>query len=260
MSNCKSELEGKVVVVTGGAGLLGRAFCEGVALSGGMAVVADINPENALMVAEMIRANGGLAEGVHLDIGSVSSVSNLIEQLIARYGRVDALVNNAYPRNERYGRKLEEVQYDDFCINLSSHVGGYFLVAQQFAIYFRKNGGGNIVNMGSIYGGIAPRFQVYEDTSMTMPVEYAAIKSGIAHLTRYFAQFYKKDGIRVNTLSPGGVFNAQSQVFLDKYAELSGKKGMLDTMDIVGALIFLLSDASMFVTGQEIVVDDGFSL
>lgn len=253
-------LNKQIIVVTGGAGLLGRAFCEAIADNGGCAIVADVDLERAEQVAAAIRAEGKCAEAANLDITSRDSVVSLIDDLKKRHGRIAAVINNAYPRNSSYGRKLEEVTYEGFCGNLALHIGGYFLVAQQFAIYFKSAGGGIIINMGSIYGGIAPRFDIYANTSMTMPVEYAAIKSGISHLTRYFAQYYKKDGVRVNTLSPGGIFDSQPAPFLEKYAALSGTKGMLDRKDIVGTLIYLLSDASKYVTGQEIVVDDGFSL
>ncbi|HET8709954.1 MAG TPA: oxidoreductase, partial [Spongiibacteraceae bacterium] len=195
-----------------------------------------------------------------LDITDTASVENLIAALHASYGCIDAVVNNAYPRNERWGKKLEDVTYADFCENVDLHLGGYFLVAQKFALYFRANGGGNIVNMASIYGSQAPRFDIYADTEMTMPVEYAAIKAAIIQLTRYFAQYFKTDGIRCNSLSPGGIFDRQPEVFLEKYARHCGNKGMLDPDDIIGTLLFLLSDASKYMNGQNLTVDDGFCL
>ena len=255
-----SNLSGKVVVVTGGAGLLGKTFCRAIAASGGIAVVADIDADRAEEAADDIRADGGDAKGQALDITSAVAINALIDTVQAAYGRIDAVVNNAYPRGPNYGRKVEQVEYEDFCASLDLHLGGYFLVMQQFSMYFTKTGGGNIINMGSIYGSMAPRFEVYDETPMTMPVEYAAIKSGVAHLSRYFAQYYKKQGIRVNTLSPGGIFDHQPERFLGRYVSHSGGKGMLDGSDIVGTLLFLLSDASKHLTGQEIIVDDGFSL
>lgn len=116
------------------------------------------------------------------------------------------------------------------------------------------------MNMSSIYGSMAPRFEVYEGTSMTMPVEYAAIKSAVEHLTRYFASYFKGCGIRVNSLSPGGILQAQPQVFLDAYNQHCASKGMLLPEDLTGALIYLLSDESRYMTGQNLIVDDGFSL
>lgn len=255
-----SNLAGKKVVVTGGGGLLGREFCAAVASAGGLVVVADIDLERANKVSQAIIATGGQAEAANLDITSMGSVDALIAELEARYGHIDAVVNNAYPRNQNYGRKLEDVTYGDFCENLSLHLGGYFLVAQRFAFHFRKHGGGNIVNLASIYGTMAPRFDIYAGTKMTMPVEYAAIKAAIIQLTRYFAQYFKSDGVRVNSLSPGGVLDQQPETFLSRYGEHCGVKGMLGAQDIEGALVFLLSDASRFMTGQNLIVDDGFSL
>lgn len=254
-------LADKVIVITGGAGFLGRQFCAAVAEQGGIAVVADINAEAASAASQEILSRfAGRADAATLDITSSDSINAMIAGLMEKYGRIDAVVNNAYPRNRNYGRKLEEVTYKDFCENVDLHLGGYFLVAQQFGLFFRKQGGGNIVNMSSIYGTMPPRFEIYANTAMTMPVEYAAIKSAIIHLTRYFAQYFKGDGIRVNCLSPGGILDAQPETFLREYNAHCGDKGMLDSKDVSGSLLFLLSDASRYVTGQNLIVDDGFSL
>lgn len=254
-------LTGKIIVVTGGAGLLGKQFCMEVARQGGRAIVADRDFAGASRAANEITAiYPESAIAAMLDITDAESVKSLIEMLRTQYGRIDALVNNAYPRNKNYGRKLEDVSYPDFCDNLGMHLGGYFLMAQRFALFFREQGHGNIVNLASIYGVIAPRFEIYGDTPMTMPVEYAAIKSGVIHLTKYFAQYFKADGIRVNTLSPGGIFDNQPEVFVARYNAMAGKKGMLESNDILGSLVFLLSDASLHMTGQNLVVDDGFTL
>ncbi len=253
-------LKDKVILVTGGAGLLGRDFCLEISRQGGLTIVADINLENAEMVANEITNAGGNAEAMVMDITNADAIANVIDQLSKRHGRIDALVNNAYPRNRNYGRRLEEVSYADFCENVSMHLGGYFLVSQKFASYFKLMGGGNIVNISSIYGFMAPRFEVYDNTSMTMPAEYAAIKSAIIHLTRYFAQYFKHDGIRCNSLSPGGILDKQPESFLGSYKSFCGTKGMLDSRDILGTLVFLLSDSSKYLTGQNLVVDDGYSL
>lgn len=254
-------LTNKVIVITGGAGLLGRRFCSAVAEQGGIAVVADVDGAGATDVAEQLaRQYQGRAEAASLDITSSESVTALIAKLQKQYGHVDAVVNSAYPRNCNYGRKLEDVTYEDFCDNVGLHLGGYFLVAQQFGLCFRKQGAGNIVNIASIYGTIAPRFDMYRETSMTMPVEYAAIKAAVVHLTRYFAQYFKSNGIRVNCISPGGIIDNQDEKFLRGYNAQCGDKGMLDPQDVNGSLLFLLSDASKYMTGQNLIVDDGFSL
>lgn len=254
-------LSGKVVVITGGAGLLGRKFCFAVAEHGGVAVVADHDADAAArVVSEIVAKYPGHADAVAMDITDKDSIAMAMSKLREQYGRIDAVVNNAYPRNRNYGRKLEEVIYADFCDNVGMHLGGYFLVAQQFGLLFREQGEGNIINMGSIYGVMPPRFDIYEGTAMTMPVEYAAIKSAVIHLTRYFAQYFKGNGVRVNCISPGGILDNQSEAFLQKYNARCSGKGMLDPQDISGSLLFLLSDASKHITGQNLIVDDGFSL
>ena len=133
-------------------------------------------------------------------------------------------------------------------------------MAQKFALHFRANGGGNIVNLASIYGTLAPRFEVYDGTQMTTPVEYAAIKSAVIQLTRYFAQYFKSDSVRCNALSPSGILDKQPESFLKKYNAHCGTKGMLDPQDITGTLVFLLSDSSRYMTGQNLIIDDGFCL
>lgn len=255
-------LNGKVVVITGGAGLLGRSFVRSIVKHRGIAVIADLNAQAGSAFVEELRQEG-LHEHVlsaEVDITSADSLVKMIDLVHARHGRIDALVNNAYPRNRNYGRRLEEVLYEDFCQNVSMHLGGYFLASQQLASYFKRQGRGAIVNMASIYGVIAPRFSVYEGTSMTMPVEYAAIKSGVIHLTKYMAQYFKGAGIRVNCISPGGILDGQPSGFLQRYNSHAATKGMLNPGDLQGALMFLLSEMSTCVNGQNLVVDDGWIL
>lgn len=253
-------LSDKVIVIAGGAGVLGRRFSSVIAAEGAVAIVADVNASAAGEVADKIHAAGHRAEAAHLDITNTRSVQELIVSLDSRHGRIDAVVNSGYPRNKQWGRKVEDVTYSDFCENVSLHLGGYFLVTQQFASYFRAHGGGNIVNLGSIYGTMAPRFGIYAGTPMTTPVEYAAIKAAVIQLSRYFAQRFKDDAVRVNTLSPGGILDGQPESFTSRYDAHCGVRGMLQPDDVAGSLVFLLSDASKYMTGQNLVVDDGYSL
>lgn len=256
-----NSLKDKVIVVTGGAGAIGQCFVRGFAKRGGIVLAADINIDAARSLAnEIVQDDAGQVEAVYLNITDKDSIVALISDLRQRYKRVDAVVNNAYPRNKNYGRKLEDVTYFDFCDSVDMHLGGYFLVAQQFCLAFKEQGYGNVVNMSSIYGSMAPRFEVYDGTPMTMPVEYAAIKAAIEHLTRYFAQYFKGTGIRINCLSPGGILAGQSVDFLAAYKKHCASKGMLDADDLLGALVFLLSDESRYMTGQNLLIEDGFSL
>ena len=253
-----TDLQKKTVVITGACGLLGKTFVKVLLNNNAIVIAADINTEQ-LEKLKTETNSSDLFTSI-LDITSESSIKSAIADIQNKYGKIDALVNNAYPRNKNYGNDLEKVSYKDFCENTDLHLGGYFLCMQQFALFFKRQGHGNIISMSSIYGVMPPRFEVYENAGFTMPVEYAAIKSGVIHLTKYFAKYYKGKNIRFNCVSPGGIFNNQDKNFLRKYNDLSLNKGMLDREDITGALLFLVSDASQYINGQNIIVDDGFSL
>jgi len=257
-----SGLKNKTIIITGGAGLIGSAFSKACAEHGANVVIVDID-ERGNELAKQIKKETGNNNIFFqkCDITNINNIQSLIETILNKFGKIDALVNNAYPRNKNYGRKFEDVTYEDFCENVNMHLGGYFLITQQVAKVMMKQNYGNIINMASIYGFSAPKFEIYEGTDMTMPVEYAAIKGAIINLTKYLASYLGGYNIRVNAISPGGVFNNQPESFVKKYSEkVVLEKRMANTDDIVGVLIFLLSDTSKYITGQNIVVDGGWSL
>lgn len=253
----------KIVIIAGGSGLLGKSFAHAIVHAGGTAIVADVDASTGQAFVEQVQKdekNNGHITFAPLDITNKKSITDIISFAVSQYGKIDALVNCAYPRNKHYGKKFEDITYEDFCENVNMHLGGYFLTSQQFVSFFKKQGYGNIINIASIYGVIPPRFEIYEGTPMTMPIEYAAIKSAIIHCTTYIAKYCKGFNIRANCISPGGIFDKQPESFVKKYNAYCLSKGMLDTYDITGTLLYLLSDASQHVNGQNIVVDDGFSL
>jgi NAD(P)-dependent dehydrogenase (short-subunit alcohol dehydrogenase family) len=225
-------------------------------------VVADIDQTRCKVVCDRIAQlmpNADLLPE-NVDITSKMSLQQLIKRVVTRYGKIDTVINNAYPRNQNYGKALDQVEYRDFCENINLHLGGYFLSTQQFAQHFKSQSFGHVINISSVYGNIAPRFEIYKDTSMTMPVEYAAIKSALQHLSIYFMRYYKGTSVRFNCLSPGGILDKQPETFLHAYGEYSQSKGMLNAQDLVGTLVYLVSDLSEFVNGQNIIVDDGWSV
>jgi NAD(P)-dependent dehydrogenase (short-subunit alcohol dehydrogenase family) len=251
-------LENQIVVITGGAGLLGIELSRSVIKNGGTVIIAEFDILRANKAKIELDSDHVFIE--QLDITSLKSVKSIIANLDAKFGKIDALVNCAYPRNKNYGKHFFEVAYEDFGENVSMNLGGYFLTSQQFAKCFYGQGYGNIVNISSIYGVVAPRFEVYENTSMTMPIEYAAIKSGLLHLTKYMAKYFKGKNIKVNAISLGGLEDGQPDAFLKAYKNFCSNKGMLDASDISGTLVYLLSNLSEYVNGQNIIVDDGFTL
>jgi len=255
-------LDGKVIVITGGAGLIGQEFAKAVMSQGGIAVIADIDEERIQYTVKELAQKfpSGKIDAFKLNVISKDSLQECINYVDRKYKKIDALINNAYPRNENYGRHFFDVEYDDFVENLGMNLGGCIIPSQLFSLYFQKQGYGNIINISSIYGVIAPKFEIYDNTEMTMPVEYAAIKSGMLHLTKYMAKYFKGKNIRVNAISPGGILDSQPREFLSEYNQQCSTKGMLDPKDLNGALIYLLSDMSKYVNGQNIIVDDGFAL
>ena len=255
-------LKNKIVVITGGSGLIGKNFVDGILSSGGIVVAADVNAqglENLNTTYRGTRMSNRIIT-CHVDICDSASIKKMMERTISLYGKIDALVNNAYPHNKNYGKKFEQVEYADFCENINLHLGGYFQISKLFLEYFKQRGMGTIVNISSIYGVMAPRFEIYENTSMTVPIEYVVIKSALIHMSKYLAKYYKGSGIRVNTLSIGGIKHSQPEIFLEQYNKHCMEKGMLDPQDVVKSLLFLLSDDSQYINGQNIVIDDGFTL
>ena len=257
------NLTNKTIIITGGLGLLGYHFSKACLLHGATVVISDIDEKKAPSIITKLKqeTKRDAVSFQVCDITKKEQIKKVIENTVRSFGKIDALVNNAYPRNKNYGRKFEEVTYEDFCENVNMHLGGYFLMSQEVSKQMVKQKHGIIINMGSIYGVVAPSFKIYEGTTMTMPVEYAAIKAAIIHLTKYMAAYFGKYNIRVNAISPGGVFDDQSERFVKKYTEkvLVGER-MAKQDDITGALIFLLSDNARYITGQNIVVDGGWSL
>ena len=259
-----TNLEGKTIIINGGLGLLGSGFSMHCAASKANVVIVDLNKDIANDVIEKIKTETG-NENIQFkkcDITNEENVNILMNDIANSYGKIDAVVNSAYPRTKEYGKGFENVGYKDFCENVNLHLGGYFLFAKEAAKIMIKQQSGNIINVGSTYGFAAPRLDLYEDADMIgMTVEYSAIKGGVINMTVFLASYLGRYNIRVNTISPGGIYNNQPENFIDRYCKrvVLGKR-MANSDDISGALLFLLSDESKYMTGQNIVVDGGWTL
>ena len=253
-----SDLEGKSIVVVGAAGRIGRAVVDSILKAGGSVAAVDNVSVDFDWLVDSERQRFISIEG---NITDTLSVRNALQFADGHFGRLDGAVNAAYPRSEKYGKDFLDVDYEGFCENLSLHLGGYFLFMQECVRYsLAKKDDFTLVNFSSVYGVRAPIFEIYEGTAMTMPVEYAAIKSALQHLVNYVSTYTKGSRFRVNCISPGGILAGQDERFISRYNSHCRIKGMLDVDDVVGAVVFLLSERSRFVCGQNIIVDDGFSL
>ncbi len=250
-------LKGKKILVAGAAGLLGSRLVTALLAAGADVVAADVSPERVTQCLAESGADAGRVSVVALDVTDEPAVT----AFFAGMSSIDGAVNCTYPRNRRYGARFPDVALADFNENLSLHLGSSFLFMQQCASYFaRVQQPFALVNIASIYGVVAPRFELYQGTPMTMPVEYAAIKSALIHLTRYVASFVADSRFRVNCVSPGGILDHQPPAFLEKYRAETMGQGMLAPEDVTGSILFLLSAMSASINGQNIVVDDGFTL
>lgn len=252
------DLHDETAVVTGGAGLLGEPVCRGLADHGATVVVADVDEDRGEAIASELGANGYF---VRTDVTDETDVETLIESVSDVHGSLDVLVNTAYPRNENYGQRYEAMTLADWRENVRLNLDSSFYVAYRASLAMRaQQSGGSIVNFGSIYGVRAPDFTVYDGTDLTSPVEYAAIKGGILNLTTFMASYLGPDGVRVNAVSPGGVFDGQHETFVEQYESRTPLGRLARPEDVVGAVVFLASDAGSYVTGQNIVVDGGWTI
>ena len=252
-------LVGESILVVGAGGLLGVKVIKGALDQGAKVIALDLSLKNLQdnLSKEGIDLTSSNIVCSSLDITCADEVINLFKSDI----EITGAVNCTYPRNKTYGAHFFDVKLDNFNDNVALHLGSAFLFTQQCAKYFKLNKKRfSLVNISSIYGVIAPKFEIYNNTSMSMPVEYAAIKSAILHLSKYTIKYVNNSLFRINSVSPGGIYDKQPEQFLNAYREFTNGEGMLDVNEVIGTIIFLLSPISKFVTGQNIIVDDGFSL
>jgi len=252
-------LKNKKILVAGAGGLLGSMLVKELVKQGSYVLALDIDVKRLKIRFDELGINTqGENVTLHqLDLSDESAISALFDMEKGLTGAV----NCSYPRNKNYGKHFFDVAVEDFNENISLNLGASFLFMQQCANYFKRtNTPFSLVNISSVYGVIPPKFTIYDNTPMTMPVEYAAIKSGLIHLSKYVAKYVGSSQFRVNLVSPGGILDQQPSEFLSAYQNETFGKGMLDVSDVLGAIVFLLSPMAEFVNGQNIVVDDGFSL
>ena len=240
-------LEGKNIIVTGGNGLLGREICQDIRSKGGFALNFDIDHSKAAK------------ENFNCDITNPDSIKEALFQVEQNFGEIHGLVNNAYPRTKDWGAAFEDLSYDSLRTNVDWQMNSYLYFCKLIIPFLRKAKGGSVVNMTSIYGVVGNDFTIYEGTEMEPPVAYSAIKGGLINATRFLASKYGIEGIRFNCVSPGGIFDHQPKNFVDAYEKKVPMKRMGNPDDIAPAVSFLLSDESKYITGQNLVVDGGWT-
>jgi len=268
----KFDLTGRVAVVTGGVGLLGAEFCRTLAEAGASIVVVDLNASASQGTADTLTKNGYNALAVPTDITQPDSVNAMVEKVLSEFGRLDILVNSAAldPKFDPDAAKkgiapgaFEDYPLDQWNAALNVNLTGMFLVTQacvkQMIAQKKK---GSIINICSTYGLNGPDQRIYIKDGERVafkPVYYTVTKAGVMGFTKYLAAYYAGTDIRVNALTPGGVYNNHDEYFVKNYSAKTIMGRMANKDEMNGALLFLASDASSYMTGNNVVVDGGWT-
>jgi NAD(P)-dependent dehydrogenase (short-subunit alcohol dehydrogenase family) len=272
----KFNLTSKVAIVTGGPGLLGKEFCRTLAEAGTAVVVADINADGVNTVATELIKSGYHALGVATDVTQPESVQALVQETLSTFGRLDILVNSAaldpkfdpealaeMAKHGEVSGAFENYPLQSWKAALDVNLTGMFLCCQAaVAPMLAQDKKGSIINICSTYGLVAPDQRIYQrdgKQSSYKPVYYSVTKAGVLGLTRYLSAYYAGTEIRVNALTPGGVFNNHDEVFLKAYTARTVMGRMANKDEMNGALLYLASEASSYMTGSNLVVDGGWT-
>ena len=242
-----NSLKDKIIIVTGGSGLLGKQIIKDLEDKGAIAINADIN-----VVTDFEKNT------LTVDITSEESIVKAIKLVSNFYGKIDGLVNNAYPRTKDWGTKFEDITYESWQKNVDMQMNTTFLFIQKIMPELLKTKG-SIVNMTSIYGVVGNDLTIYENTSINTAAPYSAIKGGVINFSRYLASYYGRQGVRVNCVSPGGIFDNQHETFVANYEKKVPMGRMGNPDDIAPAVTFLLSNEAKYITGQNLIVDGGWT-
>jgi len=261
------DLRGKVAVVTGGAGILGQHFCAGLAESGAHVAVVDLHADKAEERAQVLTERYGVkSTGYGCDVSDLISVQTMVTDVLAAYGEINILHNNAAGKSDdldAFFAPFEEYSLEQWRKIMAVNIDGMFLVAQAIGKQMVAQGkGGSIIQTASIYGLMAPDHRIYEGSfylgrQINTPAVYSTSKAAVIGLSKHLATYWAEKGIRINTLTPGGTESGQNDEFKRRYAARIPLGRMADANEMVGALLYLASDASSYVTGQNIIVDGG---
>jgi len=261
------SLTNKIAIVTGALGLLGKNHCHALSEAGANVVVVDLDENNCKSFAESLTTK---SIGVACDITNVDSIKKLKEIALKTFGKIDILVNNAAINDmfENPTAAAEQSKFENYPLelwqkSLDVNLTGTFLCSQILGSEMAKAGKGSIINIASTYGIVAPNQSIYKkengEQSFYKSAAYPVTKGAIISFTRFLAAYWGNKGVRVNTLSPGGVENNQEEYFLKNYSQATPLGKMAQPTDYKGAIVFLASDASGYMTGANLVVDGGWT-
>ena len=255
------NLSNKVIILTGAAGLLGTEYAHGLSQAGANVVLADLNFDKCKKLSLNLNKKYNVNSfPIKLDVTKINSINTMIKAVIKKFSKIDILINNAIFSEAGYTKiKFENYDLDIWKKGLNVNLSGIFLCCQQIGKIMKKQKNGNIINISSIYGIGAPDQRIYGNTKIIKSALYSVTKSGVLNFTRYLASYWRQDGIRVNTLSLGGVEENQNSTFKKNYSNKTMIGRMAKKDEYVGGLIFLSSNASSYMTGSNLVIDGGWT-
>ena len=247
-----------VVAITGGCGRIGSALTEELLRKGYKVLIGDVDKKKVLSLEKKLNTNNlAVYAG---DLTKTKNIDRFISTGIKKFKKIDSIVFCSYPISKKWGVSFEKLEEKYLKEDLYNQLGATLMFCQRIIKKFLKFKNGNIILLSSIQGVQAPKFEHYKNTKMISPVEYSAIKSGIISITKYLAKYYKKKGLRINCVSPGGIYSGQPKNFIKKYKNSCNSKGLLEGKDVSNLIKFLLSEDSKYITGQNLIIDDGWSL
>lgn len=258
------DLTDKVAIITGGGGLLGAEHAIALMDQGAKVVLADKNTE-ACQKAVAILAESGYKQvfSASCDVTSKESWEALLSQTLADFGRVDILINNAgftnQSKSKNYDATFENFPLEDWNNIMNVNLTGTFLGCQVVGKHLLEQGKGSIINIASLYGVVSPNHKIYPGTGISQPVAYSVSKHGVVALTKYLATLWAEKGVRVNSLTPGGIFNGHQGLFLERFEQLNPIGRMSDKTELRGGIVYLASDASSHVVGHNLIIDGGWT-
>lgn len=257
----KFDLHERVIVVTGAVGLVGREFCEAIAQFGGNVVAVDIphaKPER--FANDLAEKYNREMMGISIDVSKKGDVVKLRDAISGKFGRLDGLVNAHQNKSHLVFEPFEAVSEENWDTVVEINLKGTFLTCQVLGTWMAKTGKGSIVNMPSTYSVVAPNQNLYKGTSLGCPAAYSASKGGIDALSRYLASYWGDKGVRVNMITPHGVWNQHEKQFEENFSQFSPMRRMSRSHEVASALVYLLSDASSYTTGDNLLVEGGWTV
>ena len=257
----KFDLTGKTIVITGACGLIGRAFCEAVAQFGAELVVADIpqaNPEH--FAKSLSEKHKNKIKGFDVRVEDRDSVMALRQFILKEFGKINGIVNAHQNKSHLIFEPFEKVTDENWKTVIDVNLTGTFLICQILGSWMAENGGGTVVNLPSTYSVVAPNQNLYKGTSLGCPAAYSASKGGVDALSRYLASYWASKNVRVNMITPHGVWNNHEEQFEKNFANFSPMQRMSVNHEIASSLVFLLSDASSYMTGANLLNDGGWTV